>query len=187
MTDLDHRVFLAIYGGAGGAWAWAMVAATVLGEGWTVAVLVPLLLWGRTRRFAGWLTVGVVVQAVLVWGLKRVVGRTRPWVELHLPTPFMRPSDFSFPSGHAAGCFCVAAFLALALPVAWPDARRRAQAVVVLAGSLAVLIALSRVYLGAHFPGDVVAGAVLGACVGGLAGGLYARGRSGVERAAKRG
>jgi undecaprenyl-diphosphatase len=122
-----------------------------------------------------------------VWGLKRVVGRTRPWVELHLPTPFMRPSDFSFPSGHAAGCFCVAAFLALALPVAWPDARRRAQAVVVLAGSLAVLIALSRVYLGAHFPGDVVAGAVLGACVGGLAGGLYARGRSGVERAAKRG
>lgn len=187
MTQLDHLVFFAIYGGARGAWAWLMVAATVLGEGWTVAVLIPLLAWGRTRRFAGWLTLAVLVQSTLVWGLKRVVGRTRPWIALELPTPFMRPSDFSFPSGHAAGCFCVAAFLAMALPVAWPDARHRVRAVVMVAGGLAVLIAVSRVYLGAHFPSDVLAGAILGALVGALAGGLYARGRSRVERAAKRG
>jgi undecaprenyl-diphosphatase len=56
-----------------------------------------------------------------------------------------------------------------------------------VAGGLAVLIAVSRVYLGAHFPSDVLAGAILGALVGALAGGLYARGRSRVERAAKRG
>jgi len=187
VTDLDHHVFLAIYGGARGAWAWLMVAATVLGEGWTAAVLLPLLAWGRTRRFAFWLTVAVVAQGLSVWELKRVVGRTRPWIALDLPTPFMKPSDFSFPSGHAAGCFCVAGFLALALPVAWPDARLRGRAVVGLATGLAVLIALSRVYLGAHFPSDVIAGAFLGALVGALAGQLYARGRSGVERAAKRG
>jgi undecaprenyl-diphosphatase len=99
----------------------------------------------------------------------------------------MKPSDFSFPSGHAAGCFCVAAFLALALPAAWPDSRRRARLLTALAGGLAVLIAVSRVYLGAHFPSDVIAGALLGALVGALAGGVYARGRTGVERAAKRG
>ena len=187
MIDLDHHAFFAIYGGAHGAWTWLMVAATVLGEGWTAAALVPLLVWGRTRRFAGWLTAAVVAQTLLVWGLKRVVGRTRPWITLHLPPPFMRPSDFSFPSGHAAGCFCVAAFLTLALPAAWPDARLRARLVTALAAGLAVLIAVSRVYLGAHFPGDVIAGAILGACVGALAGHRYARGRSGVERAAKRG
>jgi len=187
VTDLDHHVFLAIYGGARGAWAWLMVAATVLGEGWTAALLLPLLAWGRTRRFASWLTVAVVVQALSVWELKRVVCRTRPWIALDLPTPFMKPSDFSFPSGHAAGCFCVAGFLALALPIAWPHAHLRRRAVVAVAAGLAALIAVSRVYLGAHFPSDVIAGALLGALVGALAGKLYVRGRSGVERAAKRG
>lgn len=187
MTDLDHGAFFAIYGGARGAWTWLMLTATVLGEGWTAAALVPLLVWGKTRRFAFWLTVAVVAQTSLVWWLKRLVGRTRPWIALDLPTPFMRPSDFSFPSGHAAGCFCVAAFLAMALPVAWPEARLRARLVVGLAAGLAVLIAVSRVYLGAHFPSDVIAGAVLGVLVGALAGGLYVRGRTGVERAPKRG
>jgi undecaprenyl-diphosphatase len=187
VIDLDQLAFFAIYGGARGAWAWPMVAATVLGAGWMAAALVPLLLWGRTRRFAGWLTVAVVAQTLLVWGLKRVVGRTRPWIALDLPTPFMTPSDFSFPSGHAAGSFCVAAFLTLALPAAWPDARLRARLVTALAAGVAVLIAVSRVYLGAHFPGDVIGGAILGVCVGALAGHRYARGRSGVERVAKRG
>ena len=187
MIDLDHIAFFAVYGGARGAWSWLMVAATVLGEGWTAVALVPLLWWGRTRRFALWLTVAVVAQTFLVWGLKRAIGRTRPWILLDLPTPFMRPSDFSFPSGHAAGCFCVAAFLTFALPAAWPDSRLRAWLVTALALGLALLIGVSRVYLGAHFPGDVLAGALLGGVVGALAGHLYVRGRSGVEGAAKRG
>jgi undecaprenyl-diphosphatase len=191
LTDLDLRALFALYGGAHGAWALPMVAATLLGEGWTALALLPLLGWARTRRFAGLLAAGVAVQAVLVWGLKQAVGRVRPWIALGLQDHFGSPHDPSFPSGHAAGCFCVAAFLALALPVAWPDARRRAWAVAGLAGAVAVLIALSRVYLGVHFPSDVVAGAILGTLVGAVAGRLYARGplrgRTGVERAAKRG
>ncbi len=187
MSDLDHRVFFAIYGGPRGPWLWLMVAATVLGEGWTASALVPLLIWRRTRRFAGWLTVAVVVQNVIVWGLKRGVGRVRPWIALGLPTPFMRPSDFSFPSGAAAGSFCVAGFLAVALPAIWPHARLRARALVGLSIGLAALVAVSRVYLGAHFPVDVTAGALLGSLVGAVAGHLYVQGRTGVEGAAKRG
>lgn len=187
VPDLDARALLAIYGGAHGAWAVPMVAATLLGEGWTSAALLPLLAWSRTRRFAGLLTAGIVTQAILVKALKEAFGRVRPWIALGLPAPIMSPHDPSFPSGHAAGCFCVAAFLALALPVAWPGARGWARAVVVLAGLLAVLIALSRVYLGAHFPSDVAVGALLGTLVGALAGAVYTRGRTGVERAAKKG
>lgn len=175
VTDLDVRALLAFYGGAHGVLSVPMLAATLVGEGWSALALLPLLAWSRTRRFAGVLAVGVVVQSVLVWALKAAVGRVRPWIALGLPAPIGSPHDPSFPSGHAAGSFCVAAFLALALPVAWPGAPRRARLVALLVAGLAAFIAASRVYLGAHFPSDVLAGALLGALVGALCGRYYAR------------
>jgi undecaprenyl-diphosphatase len=181
LRDLDVRALLAMYGGAHGAWALPMLAATVVGEGWSALALVPLLVWSRTRRFATLLALGVAAQATLVWALKAAFGRVRPWIALDLAAPLGAPHDPSFPSGHAAGSFCVAAFLALALPVAWSSARGRARVVVWLVVALAVLIALSRVYLGAHFPSDVVAGALLGTLIGVLAGGLYVRGHPSVR------
>jgi undecaprenyl-diphosphatase len=187
VSDLDVRTLLALYGGDHGAWSLPMLAATIVGEGWTAALLLPLLLWARTRRFAAALTLAVSVTALLVVAIKAAVGRVRPWMALGLPAPFGTPHDPSFPSGHAAGSFCVATFLALALPVAWPDARGRARAVAVFAVCLAALIAASRVYLGAHFPSDVLAGALLGALFGALAAALYARRHPRVEPAPKRG
>lgn len=178
LRDLDVRALLAVYGGAQGAWGLPMVAATVVGEGWTAAALLPLVAWTRTRRFASLLAIGVVVQATLVWALKAAFGRTRPWIALDLAAPIGAPHDPSFPSGHAAGSFCVAVFLALALPAAWPGARGWARAVSALVLALAGLIAVSRVYLGAHFPSDVLVGALLGTLVGGVVGGLYVRQRA---------
>jgi undecaprenyl-diphosphatase len=175
MSDLDLRALWAVYGGAGGTWSLPMLAATVLGAGWSAAALLPLLAWSKTRRFASALTAGVVLQAVLVWALKAAIGRVRPWIALGLPAPIGTPHDPSFPSGHAAGSFCVAGFLALALPAAWPDAPGRARGVALAALLLAGLIATSRVYLGAHFPSDVLAGGLLGALVGAGAATFYRR------------
>lgn len=175
MSDLDVRALLAVYGGDHGAWGPPMLAATVVGEGWTAFLLLPLLAWARTRRFAAALTLGIAAQAILVVAIKAAVGRVRPWMALGLPAPFGTPHDGSFPSGHAAGSFCVATFLAIALPVAWPDAGWRARAVAVGGMALAAFIAASRVYLGCHFPSDVLAGALLGALSGALAAALYAR------------
>ena len=189
LAGLDARLALAVYGGAHGAWAVPMVGATLVGEGWTSLLLLPLLFWRRTRRFATVLTFAVALQALVVFAIKAAVGRVRPWIALRLPDPWGAPHDPSFPSGHAAGSFCVAVFLAFALPVAWRATPGRARAVVAAVFVLAVLIALSRVYLGAHFPGDVLAGAALGGAVGASAGVLYVRGHPsvGVERASKRG
>jgi undecaprenyl-diphosphatase len=178
VSELDVRTLFAVYGGAHGALSMPMLVATLVGEGWTALALLPLLFWPRTRRFAAALTLGVAAQALLVVSIKAAVGRVRPWIALGLPAPFGMPHDPSFPSGHAAGSFCVATFLAVALPVAWPHARGRARALAVFALVLAALIAASRVYLGAHFPSDVLAGALLGALFGALAAALYARDRA---------
>jgi undecaprenyl-diphosphatase len=65
------------------------------------------------------------------------------------------PTDWSFPSGHAATSFAGATMLAHFLP------RQR-----LLLYALAVAIAYSRVYVGVHYPVDVLAGAALGTAVG---------------------
>lgn len=174
LSDFDVRTLHAIYGGAQGAWGPIMIGLTLIGTGWSALALVPLIWHSRTRRFAAMLAVAVGIQAALVWILKRAFGRVRPWIALALPQPIGAPHDFSFPSGHAAGCFCVAAFVLIALPATWPGFPRRRQILTTLAAVIALLVAFSRVYLGAHFPTDVAAGALLGALVGAAAGGRYA-------------
>jgi undecaprenyl-diphosphatase len=183
--DLDMRALTATYGGPHGPWTWAMLAFTIVGGGWASLLLLPLLAWARTRRFAGALALTVLAQATSVWALKAVVGRTRPWIALGYPAPFGAPHDGSFPSGHAAGSFCFAAFLVVVLPSVWSagsaessSQRRRARLVAGAAIVFAALVALSRVYLGAHWPSDVLAGALMGWAFGVAGGGLYLSRRS---------
>lgn len=88
--------------------------------------------------------------------LKSAIGRVRP----PLADPGVHPSipvphDPSMPSGHAMLAFTGAVILAAVVP-------RARWALLVLAGG----IALSRVYLGVHYPSDVLVGAALGAGIG---------------------
>ena len=71
----------------------------------------------------------------------------------------------SFPSSHAVNSFAVTVFFLGATP----NAKRTLRAVFVLA----ILIALSRVFVGVHYPLDITVGAVLGATVGWLIGKVY--------------
>ncbi len=184
--DLDARAFFAVYGGAGGTWGPAMEVITLLGSGWSALALVPMVWHSRTRRFAAALAIAIAAQAALVWSLKLAVGRVRPWMALGLPEPIGSPHDPSFPSGHAAGSFCVAVFLTMAIPIAGTGTGSRwlRRLVPMLACLCAALVAISRVYLGAHFPSDVTVGALLGGLVGGGAAAFYVRPRADTRLAA---
>lgn len=84
---------------------------------------------------------------------KALVPRQRPAFRYPEPRPLMHiPHTHSFPSGHATTSFACAATLA----------RFVSRRVAVAFFALAALIAFSRVYVGAHYPSDVVAGALLG-------------------------
>ena len=137
---------------------------------WIVAAA-ALAVWSRRPI---WSCVGVT--ALCVWssdlislGLKALTDRERPFKAIPEPEPLLTGTvGSSLPSGHAATSLAGAVILALLVP-------RAAPALFLLAAA----VAYSRVYVGAHYPLDVVAGAALGAAVSALvAGSLSLRRRS---------
>ena len=143
---------------------------THLGDsGFIWLVLTALLLAFRRTRRAGWvLAAALLFDAVLCnILLKPMVGRIRPCdilteVELLIP----RPEDFSFPSGHTCAAFAFAVALCMTQPQRWAKGAALA---------LAALMGFSRLYVGVHFPSDVLAGAVIGSLCGLLAGWMVPR------------
>ena len=185
MTEVDIQIFRFLHETLSGAWLWPMVVLSAIGGGWGSLTVIPLLAATRTRRFAMSLAAVLGVTAVLVFVLKRIVARARPCscledVKALVVAP---PTDFSFPSGHSAGSFAFAVFIAVVLVSATPaeaSARHRwlrsgAAAFLVM---LAVGVGLSRIALGVHFPGDVLAGAILGSTVALVGARLYFAQRS---------
>ena len=105
----------------------------------------------RWRYFAAWVLTWAVAEITLQVA-KDFFQRTRP------PNPIVVTSGFSFPSGHAVATASIAVALVLALMHAGPE-RRKYE---VLAAAAAFVMALSRVYLNAHWFSDTVAGVLLG-------------------------
>ncbi len=102
-----------------------------------------------------WAPAGALLALGLNQPLGHAVGEARPYATLpHVLVLVSRTTDFSFPSDHAVMAGAVAGGVLLV--------DRRLGVVVALA---AVLMAFARVYVGAHYPGDVLAGLVLGAGV----------------------
>jgi len=121
------------------------------------ALLVALLLITRQWRQAIFACSALLFTALGNTVAKHFFARMRPEV---LSDPL---TSYSMPSGHASGSFAL--FLTLAV-LAGRGQPPRMRLTWLLLGCLpALAIALSRVYLGAHWPTDVLAGAMLAACV----------------------
>lgn len=119
-----------------------------------VVVIAALLLWREGHRLqARLVAVTVLFGMSLSWIAKDAFGRARPPVENAL---IKLPLSFSFPSGHTMGSLCVAFALGY---VVVRSRLALGQKTVALAGlaAYAVLVGVSRIYLGVHWPSDVLA------------------------------
>jgi undecaprenyl-diphosphatase len=117
---------------------------------WIVLAAIAALARRRPRLLV-WTLVADGIAWLVAEALQAAIPRARP----HVHTLVSRPHTHSFPSGHAATSFACATVLALALP------RLRIPLYV-----LAAAVAWSRVYVGVHYPLDVLAGAAIGIVVG---------------------
>ncbi|MBS1781459.1 MAG: phosphatase PAP2 family protein [Bacteroidetes bacterium] len=97
---------------------------------------------------------GLAVATVITYGLKYSIHRERPYIAHPQYNPDDKETSPSFPSGHASIAFATATNLSL---------QYRRWYVVVPAYTWAAVVGYSRIHLGAHYPSDVLAGALVGA------------------------
>ena len=129
---------------------------TTLGNGGAIWLLLTLLilLLPKTRK-VGCMMAAALLGTLLINNilLKNLVARTRPYEVIEGLTYLVRrPSEYSFPSGHAGSSFAAACVMLRKLPKRYG----------IPAFVLAVLIALSRLYVGVHYPSDVLFGVISG-------------------------
>ncbi len=129
---------------------WVFV--THLGDGgylW-IAIGIALLIFKKTRPVGITVLLSLAINACMTnLTLKDFFGRPRPFnVNPEIVTLIKHPSSFSFPSGHTSGSFSAALVLFHMLP----------KKIGTPAVALATMIAFSRMYIGVHYPTDILGG-----------------------------
>lgn len=122
-------------------------------------ILTAVLLCFKKTRKAGAFSAGALIGSVLLNNviLKNAIGRVRPYELIpELELIIARAKDASFPSGHTAASFasCVAIL---------PNVKKRYWAPLII---MACLIAFSRIYVGIHYPSDILGGFLSGLFLG---------------------
>jgi membrane-associated phospholipid phosphatase len=158
---LDTRLFLSFnIRGARPHWLdQVMLGFTQIGNGLTTLAIALILFLVNQHLLANELILGTLTLWLVVELLKFLVHRSRPFIHLaQARIVGYRAIGRSFPSGHTSQAFFLATFMAQLFHFsAW---------VVFFVYTTALLVGITRLYVGAHYPRDVLAGAILGSAWG---------------------
>ena len=155
--------------GTSGFGSWLLSNLSAFGEQLLLVAIMGFLYWGLNKEFGKY--VGLNVLMANVWNpmIKNVVMRLRPYFVPGYNVKLLRLIDenadamdvaaqgYSFPSGHSANAVTVYGSLAVH--------EKKRKLLWVLAVALPLLVGFSRVYVGAHFPTDVLGGWLLGVII----------------------
>jgi membrane-associated phospholipid phosphatase len=136
-----------------------MLAFTQLGNG-TAAFVLAVIAWAEGQHLLAYeLVLGTLTLWLVVELIKALARRRRPFLRLERTRVVgRRPIGRSFPSGHTSQAFFLATVLAQHFG--------RGALALLLLYILALFIGLTRMYVGAHYPRDILAGAILGTAWG---------------------
>ncbi|MFT8318808.1 MAG: phosphatase PAP2 family protein [Sporolactobacillus sp.] len=149
-----------------------MISATQLGSPAAIILLsilfVIVLLKHQMYGEGVWLLSTIILGAGIINPLmKLLIARPRPIFHR-----LIKETGYSYPSGHALGATIFYGSVAL-LAIFYLRRLYLQIMVVILAGVLIVLIMVSRIYLGVHYPSDVLAGGLLGISIDSLSAGIF--------------
>ncbi len=132
-----------------------------------IALGVVMLLFKQTRKVGVSALCAMLIGLIVVnFTIKPLVARARPWLVIENFVNLVPEHDpNSFPSGHTNAAFAFALAVCLSAPKKWMK---------ITAVCMAAVMGLSRLYVGVHFPSDVLAGAAIGSLCG-LAGAWVVR------------
>jgi membrane-associated phospholipid phosphatase len=127
----------------------------ILSAATPVAYLITGALNGEKnlKKTALYITESIAISLVITFSTKAIVNRERPAIKDPTFTAVTKANNASFPSGHAAAAFSLATSLAIRHPKWY---------VIVPSFTWASLVGYSRLYLGVHYPSDILAGAIVG-------------------------
>lgn len=132
-----------------------MYRVTNLGSAQFAAFVIFTMLFFGNKRFKNIgveIFLALTMSQIVVHSLKMLLSRERPYNILEQLNTFgIDLKDYSFPSGHTAASFSLATTLALNVPK-----------ISIVVYFLAIVVAISRIYLGVHYPTDVAAGIIIG-------------------------
>ena len=140
-------------------WDRLMLVFTQLGSG-PASFLFSVGLFAAGRRLLAYeVMLGTITLWIMVEFLKFVINRSRPFIhQAETRTVGGRAMGLSFPSGHTSQAFFLATLLVQQLhPGMW---------IGLVLYSIALVVGITRMYVGAHYPRDVLAGAILGSAWG---------------------
>ena len=167
--EMELMEWLQAHLGGSGLGLWLLSNLSAFGEQLLLVVIMGFLYWGLNKEFGKF--VGVNVLIANVWNplIKNAVMRLRPYFVPGYDVKLLRLIDseadamdvaaqgYSFPSGHSSSAVAVYGSLAAH--------EKKKKLLWVLAAVLPLLVGFSRVYVGAHFPTDVLCGWLLGVLI----------------------
>ncbi len=139
---------------------------TSLGNEMVLFVLTAIIYWLGYKREGIFLALLLVFSSLINYTLKYIVGRPRP--SFYESRKLYFPEGPSMPSGHAQTVTAAAFTLTWLAKKEAPAVSKRGITLFALAALVSILVSTSRVYLGAHWPTDVISGLLIGLLIFGI-------------------